>query len=54
VRPKGSSSAKKVAQGLFLKIILKKVKIKKLSSDERGKRSRRKILQAGPAVSGCG
>jgi hypothetical protein len=30
-RPKGSPGANKVPQGLFLKIILKKVKIKKLS-----------------------
>jgi hypothetical protein len=30
-RPKGSSSANKVSEGLFIKIILKKVKIKKLS-----------------------
>jgi hypothetical protein len=33
-RPKGSPSAKKVPQELFIKIILKKVNIKKLSSSE--------------------
>jgi hypothetical protein len=30
-RPKGLPSANKVSQGLFIKIIFKKVKIKKLS-----------------------
>jgi hypothetical protein len=33
-RPKGSPGANKVPHGLFIKIILKKVKIKKLSPND--------------------